>query len=194
VSDEGRLHGSVKLTCRLDDDEDMLEDDDLGDDDLILAARDSAVEPPRNGNGHIPAATVKTGANLNDLLSSSLPSRLTTLSLPTPLSFPPAAPQPSAHPPTTSLLSTLHLRALEALNNLLLTNAAIAQNSRQTPSIPVSGIWEGMMNVIEGVGAGVDAAGMKARGQEMRVEVLDMAVGCLWCLSRISPDILVSLR
>jgi hypothetical protein len=162
----------------------MLEDDDLADEDLILAARDSeiAVQAP-NGK---PAEIMRSGFNFHDVLSLSLPSKLTALSLPTTLSFPPAAPLPSPHPPTTSLLSILHLRALEALNNLLLTAAA----GRQT-SIPVAEVWAGMFSVIEGIGAGVNVGEIKSRGQEMRVEVLEMAIGCLWGLSRISPDKLV---
>lgn len=139
---------------------------------------------------------VNPGATLSHLLTGlQLPRRLTALSQLTQLSFPPANDTPSPHPPTTSVLSMLHLRALEALNNLLLTTAAAlpsnASSAAQAASaVPVKGIWDAMFAMVETIGSEPQALNMK--GQEMRVEVLQMALGCIWGVAKIAPSQLVS--
>ncbi|KAK8861699.1 hypothetical protein IAR55_002522 [Kwoniella newhampshirensis] len=136
---------------------------------------------------------VNPGATLSHLLSGlQLPRRLTALSQLTQLSFPPANDTPSPHPPTTSVLSMLHLRALEALNNLLLTtaasipaNASAATQAAAAAAIPMQGIWDAMFATIETIGSEPQA--LQLRGQEMRVEVLQMALGCVWGIAKIAP-------
>ena len=161
-------------------------EDPTPDNDLIEMARDpsttiTTAEPPPIVN---PIVT------LSHLITTLLlPQRLTTLALPTPLSFPPSDSVPSPHPPTTSVLSVLHLRALEALNNVLLTTAASLPSEAAT-HIPSQGVWEGMFRIVSTLGAEEDALG--AKGQEMRLEVLEMALGCLWGLVKIAPADLVS--
>ncbi len=136
-------------------------------------------------------------ATLPHLLTGlSLPQRLTTMSLPTDLSFPPLGLLPSPHPPTTSVLSTLHLRALEALNNLLLTTTASLPGDSTAAlqivnAIPSQGVWDGMFRIIEIVGANTDA--LVAKGQEMRLEVVEMAMRCLWGLAKLASGQIVSL-
>jgi len=142
-------------------------------------------EPP------IPTQTTTPSYLLTTL---SLPQRLTSLAIPTPLSFSPSAILPSPHPPTTAVLSTLHLRSLEALNNLLLTTAASLPTdpsaaSQLTGQISLQGIWDGMYRILSTVGADVEA--LAAKGQEMRIEVVEMALGCLWSLAKIASSQIV---
>lgn len=169
-----------------DEDEDM--DDDLADEDLIALARDSTMD---EGAPAIAAPTVSTPTTLSHLLSTlSLPQRLTTLASLTLLSFPPATSQPSIHPPTTSALSVLHLRALEALNNLLLTTSASAgPDSQLADMIPAQGVWDGITTIVQMIVAEKEA--LSAKGQEMRGEVLEQALGCLWGLAKVAPSAFV---
>ncbi len=162
--------------------------DDEGAEALIEKARDSSpTASGRNGTAvfHIPVT-------LPYLLSTLLlPQRLTHLAMLTPFSFPPITSQPSPHPPTTSALSVLHLRSLEALNNLLLTTAAsLPTNSKLTSQVPTLEVWNGMYSIISTIGTESDALDIK--GQEMRMEVLEMCLGCLWGLVKIAPERLVS--
>ncbi len=128
----------------------------------------------------------------------------------TSLSYPPAPDndgrtEPSLHPPTTSFLSAIHLRAFEALNNLLLTVSAFAP----TPSPPLpeqfaseephaSPQWA---SLIAGHGSSLAAvwkesftaareafaseAVKNVPGQEARVEVVDVIAGTWGALARI---------
>ena len=135
---------------------------------------------------------------LPHLLSLSIPARLTQLALLNPLSFPPSTPgQPSIHPPTTAVLSTVHLRALEALNNLLLTIVAAlpqmprSQASQLVGSLPLQGVWDGVMHLVQIVSAEPEV--LKQRGQEMRAEVFEMGVGCAWGVAKIGAGQVVSL-
>ncbi|KAK4685839.1 hypothetical protein P7C73_g4298, partial [Tremellales sp. Uapishka_1] len=164
-----------------DEDEEM--EDDLPDEALISLGRD----PGALDQAEPTAPVLTSSITLPHLLTTlSLPQKLTKLSLPTQLSFPPSTSVPSPHPPTTSVLSVLHLRALEALNNLLLTTAAAAQSDAQIGTlVPSQGIWDGMFGIIGILIVEEDALGIK--GQEMRLEVVEMALGCTWGLMKISP-------
>ncbi|WWC60440.1 uncharacterized protein I303_103012 [Kwoniella dejecticola CBS 10117] len=171
----------------LDEDEDM--DEILADEDLIEQGRDplSGIEEPAQ------SPTINPGATLSHLFTTlQLPARLIALSQLTPLSFPPANNQPSPHPPTTSVLSVLHLRALEALNNLLLTAAASlpsgGDSAQICSAVPSQQIWSSMFAIIGAIGSEPDA--LKMKGQEMRVEVLEMALGCIWGTVKVAPSVL----
>nr|XP_019011947.1 uncharacterized protein I206_02784 [Kwoniella pini CBS 10737]OCF50728.1 hypothetical protein I206_02784 [Kwoniella pini CBS 10737] len=171
----------------IDEDEDM--DEILADEDLIERGRDPLLEVEEP----ILSPTVNPGATLSHLLRTlQLPSRLTALSQLTALSFPPTNNQPSPHPPTTSVLSVLHLRVLEALNNLLLTTAASlpsgGESAEISGTVPVQQLWAGMFAIISAIGSEPDALNMK--GQEMRVEVLEMALGCIWGTVKVAPNVL----
>lgn len=177
------------LTTAIDVDEEM-EADDLPDEGLIDMARTIGIPAD-----DIATPSIQSAATLPHLITTLLfPQRLTQLSLPTTLSFPPSTNQPSPHPPATSVLSVLHLRALEALNNLLLIVVAslpsdIDATSQVAATIPRQGVWDGMFRIIDTLGAEPEALAMK--GQEMRLEVLEMALGCLWGLVRLSSDRIV---
>jgi hypothetical protein len=167
-------------------------DDTIPDEALIEMGR----EPNAASKQSKIAPQINPAATLSHLLNTLLlPQRLTTLALPTPLSFPSTGPIPSPHPPTTSVMSTLHLRALEALNNLLLTTAAslpsdAAVASQAVGTIPVQGVWDGMFTIIGAAGA--EAEALNAKGQEMRLEIIEMALGCTWGLGKVAASQLVS--
>lgn len=165
--------------------------DSLEDEALIQMGRDPAevikVDVDLSASANI---TNTATATLPHLLSTlSLPSRLLKLSLPTPQSFPPTSATPSLHPPTTAVLSSLHLRSLEALNNLLLTLAAsVASDAtaamQAAASIPSQQLWDGLYEIVRVIASEPDALG--ARGQEMRGEVMNMALGCLWGVAKVA--------
>jgi hypothetical protein len=175
-----------------DEDEEMDEDgEEMDDEDLINEALDHADMT----QGDLEAPTINTAVTLQNLLSLRLPTRLATLGRLTPLSFPPAGTQPSPHPPTTSVLSSLHLRAYEALNNLLLTIVASVSGSEEDLSrlsemLPVQDLWKSLLGVVQIIASEPEV--LKEKGQEMRVEVLEMASGCLWGAVRLGSGCLVS--
>lgn len=117
---------------------------------------------------------------------ASLAMPLLALIQPTALSFPPLS-APSAHPPTTSALSAVHIAALECLNNIFLSLA-----SSPSPSISAevnSGlqIWNAIWAALELVGT------QTGPGQERRQEFWEIAVGVLWNVGRIWKGVLVRL-
>ena len=174
-----------------DDDEAMDEDaDDISDEALIEKGRDPTSAP--NGSTQHKVATSVTLSHL--LTTLSLPARLTTLASLHSLSFPPSSAMPSIHPPTTSILSVLHLRALETLNNLLLTVVASlpeepTRRSQIAGVIPVDQVWTSNFGTIDMVLSEPQALSQK--GQELRIEVLEMALGCTWGCAKIAPEALV---
>lgn len=154
----------------------------MGDEELIARGRD----PATNGKASV-AAKVSTTVTLPQLLSTlSLPTRLLTLAQLTPLSLPPSGSNPSIHPPSTAALSVVHLRALEALNNLLLSTAAAVAGGEQLQKFLPTPMWEGVFSVVHG--SGDDTAALKAKGQEMRSELMEAALGCAWGLSKTIPE------
>ncbi|BEJ10886.1 hypothetical protein CspHIS471_0103080 [Cutaneotrichosporon sp. HIS471] len=161
------------------DDEDM--DETMGDEDLIARGR----EPNANGTAAA-APSVNTAATLPHLLSTlSLPTRLLTLAQLNHLSLPPHGPNPSVHPPTTAALSVVHLRALEALNNLLISTSAAVMGGEQLAQLLPPAMWEGVFAIVQGTGE--DAAALKAKGQEMRLELMEGALAGAWGLSKTIP-------
>lgn len=174
---------AAEVEDEMDEDEDS--DADLPDEALIAMGRDPTVKED------IRPVIVSTTVTLSHLVSTlSLPQRLASLASLNTLSFPPIG-AASPHPPTTSILSVLHLRALETLNNLLLTIVASlpADGSRNTTVVPVNGIWDGMFGIIDALLSEPEA--LSSKGQELRIEVLEMALGCAWGCAKIAPELLV---
>ena len=170
------------------------------DEDIPPADSESTAVAEPQANGHatlLKANGIGTSVTLPHLITKlNLPARLVKLAQTTPLSFPPSTAQPSPHPPVTSVLSVLHLRALEALNNLLLTSVAAMSSDAQTRahilgSMGLSATWQAIFNIIDTIGSEPEALGQK--GQEMRMEVLEMSMGCLWGLAKIDADEVVSI-
>lgn len=197
------------------DDSDIDEEDE-DDEQLIDSARDPVLdemEAVMYGNGNDNGSEdeeadgqwgVSNAATLPHLINTlRLPERLARLAHPTGLSFPPSsASQPSPHPPTTAALSVVHLRALEALNNLMLTVAAAAAESpavlKALPSLrtgsdgQVQATWEGVFAIVLPLVAEQDV--LPQRGQEMRGEVLAAACGAAWGVAKVAlPHLVRSL-
>lgn len=193
-------------------------DEDEDDEQLIDSARDPVLdemEAVMYGNGKAHGLEdgddedvegqwgVSNAATLPHLINTlRLPERLARLTHPTSLSFPPSsASQPSPHPPTTAALSVVHLRALEALNNLMLTVAAAAADSpaalKALPALQagsdgqVQATWEGVFAIVLPLVAEQDV--LSQRGQEMRGEVLAAACGAAWGVAKVALADLVRL-
>jgi len=189
-----------------------------GDEALIAQGRDQdgedsmMVEQPK-----------RTGStSLDGLMGSNMHTRLFALANATPLSYPPVTGGLSLHPPTTAFLSSIHLRALEALNNLLLTISSYAPTP--SPPLPLAAqdassskakaewkgfvqssfsnlneLWEGSFEIAQQVvGQGAATSGtelLNMKGQEIRKDVLEILAGVWMGLARIgSCGGLVSLE
>lgn len=222
-SPDGEMRKSKKAAAEVKDEEedDEMEEDEeeIEDEDLIAQGRNPEEQAQEAGaNPIIPKANQSTAS----LLSMNLHLHLLALATTTPLSYPPMAADnpmvvlPSPHPPTTSLLSAVHLRSLEALNNLLLSIAASApapvaplpaplHDPAQTAWSawaealgesavgPLNEIWSRAFEQLSAVVP--DAQVIGVRGQEIRAEVLDMQLGVLMSLAKIAAGcgFLVSL-
>ena len=159
-----------------------MDEPDLESGPLIEVEDDDGLE----SNGH--AEQIPPSISLPHSALPNLPARLSRLAQLTPLSFPPLH-GPSPHPPTTSLLSVIHLRALEALNNIFLT---VAAKNRQPSEIgiPCDDLWLVLTSIASALLSEPDALHFK--GQEFRLEVLEATVGCMWALAKLSQGTLVS--
>ncbi|KAJ9121860.1 hypothetical protein QFC22_002483 [Naganishia vaughanmartiniae] len=201
------------------EDEDMVEDEDEGDmtmdEKLIAKGRDQVDMDIQQTDGSAPRVKA-TATPLESLASSGLHLQLMALARATPLSYAPAplagsaaaAAAPSSHPPTTAVLSSIHLRALEALNNLLLTMAGYAPaaqpplsssadvDSKQQGSLaqwrelvngPLSGlkqIWMDTFDIAREV-IQPDVSVLDIKGQEVRLEILEILAGVWLGLAKI---------
>lgn len=144
-------------------------------------------------------------------LFASLPSLLLALSTPTSLSFhiaPFTATAPGLIPTSTTsadlpiplsavadLLTTIHVRALECLNNLYITLArALASPSATTASFlsdkariaDLQAGWEGVLGMVQG--ALVRQMGPERKedeGEDRRMEVVMAGVGAAWGMARV---------
>lgn len=186
--EEGGVVAEVEIE---EDDDAAMDEDEIDDEGLISMGREPGAELEMETFDS--SVKLNPGATLSHLLTNlHLPERLTLLSRPVSLSFPPVSTVPSIHPPTTSILSILHLHALEALNNLLLTAvASISAADRSAvaqiiASVPVQGLWDSLFSIIQLIGSEPQALQMK--GQEMRMEVLEMTLGCVWGTIKVNPS------
>ena len=123
-------------------------------------------------------------SNTNFLTTLVTP--LLTLIQPTTLSFPPLA-SPSAHPPTTSALSALHISALECLNNIFLSLTTSKHLSIFSDASSGRTVWDGIWSALSLIGT------QTGLGQERRQEAWNIAVGVLWGVGRIWKGSIVSL-
>jgi hypothetical protein len=186
----------------VDDDDDMEaeadDDDELDPDALIAEGRDQEEGASASSSSPLPPVLEAFLTTLN------LPLRLLALSAPLPLSFLPLngaigaqASLPSPHPPTTALLSTIHLRALEALNNLLIsttffipapTSPSFASPEWQSffgqARILLQPVWERLFAIAGAIAPAADVLDVK--GQEVRKELLDATMSCLMGVAGIT--------
>ena len=118
-------------------------------------------------------------------------SDLIRLSKPTSLSYPEqlghnVIPAESVAPTITESLATVHLRAVECMNNFFLTMVDIIEEKwwftkhRNAAKETWTRIVE-IANQVTGKGIKV---GAEDPGQEMRGAVLEALIGCLWILAR----------
>ena len=180
-----------------DDDEDKSESgDDDGDDEMMDAAEDPPSRVKAASSPSVPPSD-DVGCTPTSLLNA-LTAPLLNLARPTPLSFPPPA-LPSVHPPTTSVLGAIHVRALECLNNLSVgvkerPGSAGEELSTEEKELVQGavGVWNQMWgaDLLGAVGEPPDSA---TPGQERRAEMWNIAVGVLWGLARMGKGALVRI-
>ncbi|KDQ63136.1 hypothetical protein JAAARDRAFT_120264 [Jaapia argillacea MUCL 33604] len=150
----------IPLEDESDEDDDDMED--AGDDDMEADDTIPGVKPNPSSPSFLP----------------SLVQPLLALIQPTPLSFPPFT-GPSPHPPTTSVISAIHICALECLNNIFLSLAS-------SPNPVLSGDKEGGARVWDEVWKALAAVGLETGpGQERRREMWEIGVGVLWGIAII---------
>jgi hypothetical protein len=118
---------------------------------------------------------------------------LLALVQPTALSFPPTSAQgggPSPHPPTTSALSSIHVCALECLNNLFLALSSAKGVAKAAAADVATGqqVWDAVWSALAAVGTNTTDL-----GQERRRDMWDMAVGVLWGIGGVWKGNLVRL-
>lgn len=116
---------------------------------------------------------------------------------PTTLSFPPGPFEPSLHPPTTSVLSTIHIRALECLNNLFLAAEEAQGDGPAVSSVDMrtlKALWDDLWGALAKVGKIVkDGKVVTSRGLEKKTEMWEVALGVLWGIARVGRGKLVSV-
>ncbi|KAH7886017.1 ARM repeat-containing protein [Phlebopus sp. FC_14] len=142
---------------------DMEMDADENEDDMVL---DDTVAP----HG---AAKPPSSATLPALVQPLL-----TLIQPSSLSFPPPA-NPSVHPPTTSVLSAIHVGAFECLNNIFLALSTLPNSELVANEGVGRAIWTEIWASLSKIGLDI------GRGQERKQEVWEIAVGALWGVGNI---------
>ena len=149
----------------------------------------------------VPASDVEDLAGTPTSLLNTLTSPLLALARPTSLSFPPPA-LPSVHPPTTSVLGAIHVRALECLNNLFVGvkehpgGAAAEDLSKEEKELAQGAVdvWNQMWSadLLGAIGEPLgNPSPIDTPGQERRAEMWKIAVGGLWGLARIGKGALV---
>ncbi|KAF8941115.1 armadillo-type protein [Dissophora ornata] len=177
-----------------DDEMDADEDEDDLDGDMKEEKKDDDLdENTMREMEQLAAASAETPMDLSghpiiNILTNTVFPALINLATPTPLSFPEQeVPTPAtAAPQITLQLATTHLRALEALNNFLLTmtDAVPGKWWYKHRKADAEQCWTWLFLQAGSVaGKGVQV-GAEEKGQEMRGAILDAIVGCLWTLAR----------
>ncbi|KAG0341537.1 hypothetical protein BG004_005993 [Podila humilis] len=192
---EGVEHEDEEWKDEAEDDDDMEahEDEDEMESAESVQKDDGIDENALREMEQIAAASAETPLDLsghtiiNILVNTVFPA-LIHLGTPTPLSFPEqTVPTPSTvHPLITAQLATTHLRAIEALNNFLLTMADAVPGRwwYKQRKADAEQCWTWLFQQAGNVaGTGV-RVGAEEKGQEMRGAMLDAIVGCLWTLAR----------
>ncbi|EGO02511.1 hypothetical protein SERLA73DRAFT_175968 [Serpula lacrymans var. lacrymans S7.3] len=114
----------------------------------------------------------------------SLVPPLLALIHPTPLSFPPSGGL-SVHPPMTFALGSIHICALECLNNVFLSLGATPNPTLVADKESGRKVWEDIWITLRAVGTDIGP------GQETKQDMWDIAVGVLWGVGNIWKGSLV---
>lgn len=129
-----------------------------------------------------------SGHTIINILVNTIFPALIHLGTPTPLSFPEQTVPASSTvaPLITTQLATTHLRAIEALNNFLLTMADSVPGKwwYKHRKADADQCWTWLFQQAGAVAGNGVQVGAEEKGQEMRGAVLDAIVGCLWTLAR----------
>ena len=139
-----------------------------------------------------PIADETTTPNTTTAILSTLMSTFTIpllrLITPTSLSYP-SLDSPAPHPPTTSLLSIIHIRAGECLNNLFLSLSTDPTRTFTTEDVHAAKeLWDQLWLVLSELGT------QFGPGQERKLEMVQVAVGVLWGIAQICKGTLVLHR
>lgn len=166
----------------------------LPDPDPISEVQEGEPDAEDEDNGAEIEEDVTDGMALDDIpiangttTASHLPALvepLITLIQPVRLSFPPTAGQ-SSHPPTTSVLSAIHVSALECLNNIFLSLSASPNSGLAAASASGKQLWDSVWAALGSVGTEI------TRGQERKQEMWEIGVGVLWGIGNIWKGSLV---
>lgn len=166
----------------------------LPDPDPISEVQEGEPDAEDEDNGAEIEEDVTDGMALDDIpiangttTASHLPALvepLITLIQPVRLSFPPTAGQ-SSHPPTTSVLSAIHVSALECLNNIFLSLSASPNSGLAAASASGKQLWDSVWAALGSVGTEI------TRGQERKQEMWEIGVGVLWGTGNIWKGSLV---
>ncbi|CAE6475962.1 unnamed protein product [Rhizoctonia solani] len=165
----------------VDEDEDMDEEGEF-EDEIIQNGRDDApMDEELSAN-----PPLETDQNSIKLLTTLTP-LLLSLSTPTSMSFPPPTTitTESAHPPTTSALTAVHISALECLSNLLLSfpTSDTGPVDPETANVAV-GAWPRAWSTLS---SSINAP----TAMDRRMELSVAALGALWGLARLARGVLV---
>ncbi|KAF9502190.1 ARM repeat-containing protein [Pleurotus eryngii] len=159
------------MCAMLPDSEPHGDDEVEGDADL-----DEETEKP-NSDAEMEEVGSTTTRTKPTFLPSLIPPLLSLIQ-PVALSFPPLA-SASLHPPTTSVLSAIHICALECLNNIFLALATSEQPAIADDIESGQRIWSEIWTALGSVGVEFGL------GQERRKEMWEIAVGVMWGVSNV---------
>ncbi|KAG8914469.1 hypothetical protein FRC01_004043 [Tulasnella sp. 417] len=162
------------------EDEEVVEEIDMDDED----DDDEVIEEEQPERKSAPSSSQANSLNL----IASLTRPLLLLARPTALSFPQSS-GPPIHPPTTSALGTIHVRALECLNNLFLGIHAEEGQLPEGAAKQATEVWKDVWSVLGAVGK--QAEWTVGSGAEVRKELWEIGVGVLWGLARIGKGELI---
>lgn len=180
-----------------------------GGDDVEMDEDEDEGMPENNDGGDMDDDSITDAVPLSHStlsLFSTLPPLLLALAQPTPISFLPptnttTSPTKSliptssdAVPTTTSpllaplseLLTTLHVRALECLNNLFIT---IARSNSSTLGAPaLQPIWSGVLSLVQSLVSTLPSgpvANIVDEEEDQRISFVSAGLGAVWGMSRL---------
>lgn len=196
TDDDGWEDGDATME---DDDEELPEEMlNGGDDDLDNSILEDMAATGETSNT-ADLALLKNNPILHMLIHQVFP-QLIKLGTTTKISYPPQetpakyAPQ-SIESSIINAFSNTHLRAIECLNNFLLTmNDLPSKFWFKEKKEDAQNAWTWLFQTAGGVAGSGVAVGDEEEGQELRGAVLEAIVGCLWALARgLGQDIVSCL-
>ncbi|CAO3668115.1 unnamed protein product [Umbelopsis ramanniana] len=193
TEDDGWEDGDATM-----EDDDELPEEALngGDDDLDSSILEDMAATGETSNT-ADLALLKNNPILHMLIHQVFP-QLIKLGTTTKISYPPQetpakyAPQ-SIESSIINAFSNTHLRAIECLNNFLLTmNDLPSKFWFKEKKEDAQNAWAWLFQTAGGVAGSGVAVGDEEEGQELRGAVLEAIVGCLWALARgLGQDIVL---